>query len=61
MFSEGNVVILESRASGKSLRINEANIVEGNGGQRELSQFRVHVRRPGVVALQNVHTPTNRA
>ena len=61
MFSEGNVVILESRASGKSLRINEANIVEGYGGQGELAQFRVHVRRPGVAALQNVHTPTNRA
>ena len=43
------------------MRINKANIVEGRGGQGELAQFRVHVRRPGVVALQNVHTPINRA
>ena len=46
MSSQGNVVILESRASGKSLGINKANIIEGHGGQGELAQFRVHVRRP---------------
>ena len=36
------------------MRINEANIVEGCGGQGESARFRVHVRHPGVVALQNV-------
>ena len=54
MFSEGKVVILESCASGRSLRINEANIFES----LEVAQFRVHVERPGVVALQNVHSHT---
>ena len=52
-------MILGSHASGKSLRINEANIVEGHGGRGEFAQFRVHVRRPGVVALQNVRNPNN--
>ena len=33
MFSEGNVVILESRASGKFLRINGANIFESLGSR----------------------------
>ena len=33
MFSEGKVVILESCASGKSLRINEANIFESLGSR----------------------------
>ena len=59
MFGEGNVVILQSCASGKTLRINQAGNVEGIGGQGLFAQFRVHVRRPGVVALQNVHTPDN--
>ncbi len=58
MFSQGNVVILQSKASKKSLRINNGD-VEGNGGRGELAQFRVHVKRPGVVSLQNVHESYN--
>ena len=58
MFSQGNVVILQSKASKKSLRINDGD-VEGNGGRGELAQFRVHVKRPGVVSLQNVHESYN--
>ena len=56
MFTEGNIVFLQSNASGKSLRINQSGDIEGVGGRGELAQFRVHVRRPGVVALQNVRT-----
>ena len=59
MFAQGNVVVLESCASGKSLRINEGGDVQGTGGRGQFAQFRVHVRRPGVVALQNVHDPNN--
>ena len=51
-------MILQSEASKKSLRINDGD-VEGNGGRGELAQFRVHVKRPGVVALQNVHESYN--
>ena len=51
-------MILQSKASKKSLRINDGD-VEGNGGRGELAQFRVHVKRPGVVALQNVHESYN--
>ncbi len=58
MFSQGNVVILQSKVSGKSLRINNGD-VDGLGARGTLAQFRVHVRHPGVVALQNVHEPYN--
>ena len=40
MFSQGNVVILESCASGKLLRISDVQDTGGRG------QFRVHVRLP---------------
>ena len=53
MFTQGNVLVFQSNASNKSLRIRDG-IVEGTGGRGELAQFTVHVRRPGVVALQNV-------
>ncbi len=56
MFAHGNVVVLESTASNKSLRIRDG-IVEGTGGRGQLAQFTVHVRRPGVIALQNVKNP----
>ena len=59
MFSEGNIVILRSCASNMNLRIHEGGVVQGLGGDGYFAQFRVHVRRPGVVALQNVHTPEN--
>ena len=59
MFAQGNVLILESCASGKSLRINEGGDVQGTGGRGQFAQFRVHVRRPGVVALQNVRNAEN--
>ena len=58
MFTKGNIVILLSCASGKSLRINKGT-VESRGGHGVLAQFRVHVRRPGVVALQNVNDSQN--
>ena len=45
--------MLESKASNKSLRINNGE-VEGTGGRGTWAQFYVHLRRPGVVALQNV-------
>ena len=54
-----NIVILQSCASGKSVRINMNGQVEGVGGSGYYAQFRVHVRRPGVVALQNVHNSQN--
>ena len=54
MFQQGNIIVLESKASNKSLRINNGE-VEGRGGQGTWAQFYVHVRRPGVVALQNVN------
>ena len=54
-----NIVILQSCASGKSVRINMTGQVEGVGGNGYHAQFRVHVRRPGVVALQNVHNSQN--
>ena len=50
--------MLESKASNKSLRINNGE-VEGTGGQGTWAQFYVHVRRPGVVALQNVGNPSH--
>ena len=46
--------MLESKASNKSLRINNGE-VEGKGAKGTWAQFYVHVRRPGVVALQNVN------
>ena len=58
MFFQGNVVILESCASGKSL-IMRISDVQDTGGRSQFTQFRVHVRHPGVVALQNFHTPEN--
>ena len=56
MFAHGNVIVLESTATNKSLRIRDG-IVEGTGGRGQLAQFTVHVRRPGVIALQNVKNP----
>ena len=53
MFAEGNIIVLESQATHKSLRIHSGD-VEGIGGRGKLAQFIVHVRRPSVVALQNV-------
>ncbi len=58
MFGEGNVVILQSCASLKSLRIVDGTL-DGKGGREAFAQFKVHVRRPGVVALQNIHEPEN--
>ncbi len=49
------MVILKSCASGKTLRIHKDGEVNGQGGYAAYAQFRVHVRRPGVVALQSVH------
>ena len=37
--------------------INTGGVVQGVGGRGVTSQFKVHVRRPGVVALQSVHKP----
>lgn len=51
-FTEENVIVLESRASGKTLRFRGGE-VEGVGGHGALAQFVVHVKAPGVVALQN--------
>ncbi len=51
------MVILRSYASNKHLVINTAGGVQGNGGRGVTTQFKVHVRRPGVVALQSVHKP----
>ena len=48
--------MFESNASNKSLRIRDG-VVEGTGGRGLLAQFTVHVRRPGVVTLQNVKNP----
>ena len=56
MFAHGNVIVLESTATNKSLRIRDG-IVEGTGGRGQLAQFTIHVRRPGVIALQNVKYP----
>ena len=50
--------MLESKASNKTLRINNGD-VEGRGGRGRLAQFYVHMRRPGVVALQNVNNTNN--
>ncbi len=52
-------MILQSSASNKSLRIHEGGALDGKGGRGALAQFKVHVRRPGVVALQSVHNPNN--
>lgn len=46
-------------ASGRDLRINLNGAVDGLGGGKKLAQFTVHVRRPGVVALQNVAVVQN--
>ncbi|XP_064387079.1 uncharacterized protein LOC135335495 isoform X2 [Halichondria panicea] len=56
-FTEGNVVILQSRASEKSLRVSQDGEVQGTGAHGPFAQFRVHVKRPGVVSLQNVKNP----
>lgn len=46
--------MLECQATGQSLHINNGD-VEGTGGRdKKSAQFTVHVRRPAVVALQNV-------
>jgi hypothetical protein len=58
MFAQGNVVILESKASGKMLRSLHGK-AEGIGGRGPHAQWMVHVRRAGVIALQNQHTTTN--
>lgn len=55
-FAEENVIVLESRASGKTLRFREGE-VEGKGGHGALAQFIVHVKGSGVVALQNKKEP----
>lgn len=71
---DGSVVILQSRASGKTLRSFHGT-AQGVGGfgvhgmgfnaQRKSNgefpcispaQWKVHVRRTGVIALQNIHT-----
>jgi acyl CoA:acetate/3-ketoacid CoA transferase alpha subunit len=56
MFTEGNVIVLESKATNKTLRINSGSVegISGIGGRGKLAQFVVHVRRPSVVALQSV-------
>lgn len=46
-------------ATGRDLRINLNGTVDGLGGGKKLAQFTVHVRRPGVVALQNVAVVQN--
>ncbi len=51
------MIILKSCASGKTLRILADGTVNGQGGHGQLAQFKVHVRRPGVVSLQNVQSP----
>ncbi|CAI8042897.1 hypothetical protein GBAR_LOCUS23795, partial [Geodia barretti] len=57
-FVGGSVVILESCASGKTLRSLHGK-AEGIGGRGAHAQWKVHVRRPGVIALQNQHTPSH--
>lgn len=49
----GNVVVLYSKASGKTVRIKDDHTLEGRGEEGVLAQFIVHVRRPGVVAFQH--------
>ena len=53
------MLILEFYASSRSLRISETGDIQGTGGRGLFAQIRVHVRCPGVVALQNVHTSEN--
>jgi hypothetical protein len=55
-FTNGRIVCLTSRASGKSLRIVEKQ-VNGLGGKGKKASFFVHVRRSDVIALQNVKDP----
>ncbi len=50
-------MILQSRASEKSLRVSQDGEVQGTGAHGPFAQFRVHVKRPGVVSLQNVKNP----
>ena len=59
-FGQGNVIIFESHASGKSIRIDaHSDQVDGKGGNGTWAQFIVHVRGPGLIALQSVHRPDN--
>ncbi|CAI8042899.1 hypothetical protein GBAR_LOCUS23795 [Geodia barretti] len=58
MFAHGNVVILESHASGKTLRSYHGT-AEGIGGRGIHAQWKVNVRGFGVIALQNQHTPSH--
>jgi hypothetical protein len=55
MFAHGCVMILVSKSSGKSLRSFHGT-AQGIGGQGAHAQWKVHLRRPGVIALQNMHT-----
>ena len=51
------MVILQSRASEKSLRVSQDGEVQGTGAHGPFAQFHVHVKRPGVISLQNVKNP----
>jgi hypothetical protein len=49
----GNQVLLRSRASGLYLRMNSDGSLQGHADSKLEAQFNVHVRTPGIVALQN--------
>ncbi|CAI8042893.1 hypothetical protein GBAR_LOCUS23792, partial [Geodia barretti] len=57
VFQSGAVLVFISEASGKTLRVKDNGDAEGKGGEGAMAQFKVHVRGPQRVALQNVHNP----
>jgi hypothetical protein len=50
-FKDGRIVILQSVASGKSLRILEDGSVDGRGQDGQWARFKVHVVGPGHVKV----------
>jgi hypothetical protein len=56
LFSEGNVVLLQSLASKRRLCVKHGR-VSGTGIRDPHSQFVVYIRRYGRIALQNVASP----
>lgn len=59
VFKNGVVLVCISEAGGKTLRVlQDSGEADGRGGEGTWAQFRVHVRGPQRVALQNVNVPS---
>lgn len=56
LFGQGNLVYFQSFITSKNLRVYDGE-VQGTGDNSPFARFTVHVRQPGVVALQSEQNP----